>query len=128
MAHFQKTGESSFCQLVEEKKDENLLKKRTILQVSKVLDPIAARKNRKLNARPDAEMTVENSLKFGDLPWDCVELIFEFVPLNHMQEDQKVYMIARLLNRNIYRIINSKRKSLLFKDKNISERAFFDLI
>ena len=61
-----------------------------------------------------------------------LEMIVSFLPLNSKNTSEisspKVYKIARLLNRDFYRIINSRRQSLIYKDKLISERCFFDLV
>jgi len=43
-------------------------------------------------------------------------------------DNAKVYQTYRLLARDFYRMINRRRKGLLFKNPDITERAFFDLI
>lgn len=40
----------------------------------------------------------------------------------------KLYQTSRLLSRDFYRMINRRRKALVFKDADITERAFFDLM
>ena len=79
----------------------------------------------------DQEMVPDTNITFQDLPWDVIEVVLDFIPLNDVTNDvgnQKVYHVIRLLNRDIYRMINARRKSLIFKDKQISERTFFGLI
>lgn len=71
----------------------------------------------------------EPIFKFSCLPWDIVRLIIDYIPLNAPLGGQiKVYQNVRRLNRDIYRMINSKRKSLLFKDRAVTEKVFLGLI
>ena len=84
----------------------------------------------RIQTKPEnVEMVATNKINFQDLPWDMMEMVIDFIPLNDINSGtQKVYEIIRLLNRDFYRMINSRRKSLVFRDKLITERVFLDLI
>lgn len=65
---------------------------------------------------------------FKDVPWDCLDIVVDFLPLNLVFGGSHYYKEARLLNRNLYRLINKRRLSLTFRSREITERVFFDLI
>ena len=80
-------------------------------------------------------------LAFTDLPWDCLEVVLDFLPLNEAYYNspeqtqvgfsaavQKTYQVVRLISRDIYRLINKRRKALIFKDRAIASTAFLDLV
>lgn len=68
-------------------------------------------------------------LSLLDLPWDVMSVIVDFLPLNdQIDKMQKVYHNIRLINRDFHRLVSMRRKSLAFKNKDITERAFFNLI
>ena len=41
---------------------------------------------------------------------------------------QKLYRKIRLVNRDVYALVCQQRKQLIFRDKNLTERGFFDLM
>ena len=69
-------------------------------------------------------------ISFKDLPWDCMSVLIDYLPLNDLVADlnQRLYKSVRLINRDFYRLICQKRKSLLFCDQNVTERVFISLL
>lgn len=75
-------------------------------------------------------MKKEVKTTFSDLPWDIVEVILDFVNLNGINDVTKIksYKILRLVNRVLCRKINRRRNSLVFKDRQITERCYATLL
>jgi hypothetical protein len=103
----------------------------------KLNNPVVVHNRRLANTKPseDVEMmdhSKPRKITFQDLPWDMIEVILDFIPLNDAIDvnkgTQKVYEVIRLLNRDFYRMINARRKSLVFRDRQITEQVFLDLI
>ena len=56
----------------------------------------------------------KSGLGIGDIPWDCLGIVVDFLPLNQIVKGSRYYKEARMLNRNVYRIVTRKRISLSF--------------
>ena len=59
-----------------------------------------------------------------------MSVIIDYLPLNQQIDglNNKLYKCIRLINRDFYRLVCQKRKSILFLDKNITERVFVSLL
>lgn len=72
----------------------------------------------------DAVMTnVESArkpLSLSDLPWDTVNIIFDFTP-------KQAYKMFRL-NKAFTRLINKRKKGLTFKDQSILPETFGEIL
>ena len=66
------------------------------------------------------EESKKRKLSLSDLPWDTVNIIFDFTPTG-------AYNKIRC-NRAFTRLINKRRKGLTFRDKNILPDAFVKIL
>ena len=66
------------------------------------------------------EESKKRKLSLSDLPWDTVNIIFDFTPTGAYNKFR--------CNRAFTRLINKRRKGLTFRDKNILPDAFVKIL
>lgn len=82
-----------------------------MVQTSEAVDDDAVMTSTEVGKRP---------LSLSDLPWDTVNIIFDFTP----KQEYKMFR----LNKAFTRLINKRKKGLTFKDQSILPETFGEIL
>lgn len=69
---------------------------------------------------PEMQLLAKKQVSLSDLPWDTVNIIFDFTPTQALKQFR--------LNKTFTRLINKRRVGLSFKDKSILPETFGQIL
>ena len=105
------------------------LKKRPMAQISGGLST-SKTAGKVLKKDDKVVIKARPSVTFNDISWDCLRVIIGFLPLNDAPSTtptENLYKNIRLVSRDFYALICQRRKALLFKNKQITEKTLLAL-